>query len=108
LSGLRPDDIEKASAGKGVASLRTLLVVNVLSALANEAHPLRRMLEANAELIDHLDAIATLRNRSAHGGEGSPELRDATRAHATVIEVVAVALGLSSTPLSPREVLTRE
>jgi hypothetical protein len=53
-------------------SLRPLLVLALLSAGRDEAHPLTRAGRAHPDLLDRLDALATARDRAAHDGR-TPE-----------------------------------
>jgi hypothetical protein len=94
LAGLRAEDIEKALGGKGVASLRILLVVCIVAAIAYGDHPLRAAVKDGPEVIKHIDDIATLRNKSAHGKLDAPTAAEARLAHTTVMALVRRALGL--------------
>jgi hypothetical protein len=103
LTGLRYEDVDKALTGKGVASLRTLLVVAIVSAMTNDVHPLRVLVDADSSFIHRVDEIATLRNRSAHANEEAPVVDQALDAHATVMEVVTANMGLTNSSGSKSE-----
>lgn len=67
LSCVRRGKVQYAEE-RGSGSLRPLLVLALLAADQDEAHPLRRTAASQADLLHRLDDLARARDRAAHDG----------------------------------------
>lgn len=70
LSSIRRASVQEAEQRMS-GSLRSLLVLALLCADRDEAHPLRRAPKVSPDLLCRLDALAAARNRAAHDAEAA-------------------------------------